>query len=333
MTPAARIEINGREVSTRLAGKDGGILESLTVTDEAGIKADAVEITIDDRDRYASAKKGDEIRVWLGYEPAPVYMGRFKIETVRKSGPRRTMTVSAKAAEFTSAIRAAKSRSWHGKTLGEIAAAVAAEHGLKPAVAASLAAVAIPHIDQQNESDVSFMNRLAARNGAVFKVADGRLLLTKKGEKTLPSGSSKAATTITPADAERWDWESTGRGAYKAVVCSYRDDGKGLRKTVTAGDKAAKSKHRDRRLYGSRGEAEQAARAQLGDFARGKVSCTLDAARGLPQAYADGEVVLEGFDAEVDATYRVKSVRHTLDGSGLRTSLTLEIGGDQTDPD
>lgn len=325
MTPSARVTINGKEVSTKLIG-EGGILESLSVTDEAGLKADAVEITIDDRDRYASAAKGDEIRVWLGYEPQPVYMGRFKVDSVRKSGPRRRMTVSAKAAEMTSAIKAAKSRSWAGKTLGEIARTIAAEHRLSPSVAPELASLAIPHIDQQSESDLAFLQRLAARSGAVFKVADGRLVLAKKGAKTLPSGEAKEAVVVRPEDCESWDWESGGRADYKAVVCTYRDGGK--RKTVTAGGKDLKPKHRDRRLYGSKAEAEAAAKAQLADFKRGKVSARIETVVGRPDVFAEGNVTLAGFDDEVDAEYRVKSVRHTLDGGGLRSSVELEIGGE-----
>lgn len=98
MRPSARIEVDGLEVTTRLINPDDdrqNVLESITITDEAGLKSDSLDITIDDRDRFASAAKGDEIRVWLGYEPTPLYMGRFLVETVAKSGPRRRMTISA----------------------------------------------------------------------------------------------------------------------------------------------------------------------------------------------------------------------------------------------
>lgn len=326
MTPSARLEINGVEVTTRflnVGDEEKQLLESLTVTDEAGARADALEVTIDDRDGYVSPAKGDEIRVWLGYEPKPVYMGRFMVESVRKSGPRRRQTVSAKSAELTGAIRAPKLRSWHEMILGEIARIIAAEHGLTPSVAAEAARIAIPHIDQQTESDLAFLQRLATRWGLLFKIADGHLVLAARGAKALPSGAAISATTIRPADCKSWDWESNGRGDFRAVVCSYRDDG--LKKTVTAGDGASTSKFRDRRLYGSKGEAETAAKAQLSAFKRGRVTATVEAA-GLPELFAESEITLNGFDSEVDGVYRAASVRHTLDGSGLRTSVRLELG-------
>lgn len=330
MRPSARIKVNGLEVTTRLMDPDDPgrtVLESITVTDEAGFRSDSLDITIDDRDCFASAAKGDEIRVWLGYEPTPLNMGLFLVERVSKTGPRRRMTISAKAAEFTGPIRAAKVRSHHGKTLGEIATAIAAEHGLKPVVAPEIAALVIEHIDQQNESDLAFLQRLATRSGALFKVTDGSLVLARRGSTMVPSGAAIFSTTIRPADVASWDWESGSRGDYKAVSCSYRDDAKGDRKTVTAGDPASTLKHRDRRLYGSKAEAEAAAKAQLDDIIRGKVSARIETGLGRPEIFAECEVVLEGFDDEVDGAYRVKSVRHTLDGRGLRSSLTLEWGG------
>lgn len=199
-------------------------------------------------------------------------------------------------------------------------------------IAPEIAALVIEHIDQQNESDLAFLQRLATRSGAVFKVTDGSLVLMKKGSKTLPSGKANVSTTIRPADVASWEWESGGRTDYKAVACTYRDDATGERKTAVAGDPASTSKHRDRRLYGSKAEAEVAAKAQLDDCARGKVSARIETSFGRPEIFAECEVVLEGFDDEVDGAYRVKSVRHTLDGAGLRSSITLEIGG-SADPD
>ena len=325
MTPCARIEVNGSEIGTRTAKHILTVLETLTVTDEAGHRADRLDITIDDASGAVSIAKGDEIRVWLGYEPTPVYMGRYKAESVRKSGPVRRLTITATAAELRGAIRVRKTRSHHDTTLGEIAARIAAEHGLTAAVAPELARLAIAHIDQQTESDLAFMERLANRSGAVFKIADGKLLLSKTGSKTLPSGAANVSTTIRPVDCESYDWESGTRGNHEAVVCRYREGARD--KTVTAGNADATLKHRDRRLYASKAEAEASARAQLDDFARGAVSATIECERGVPEAFADSEVRLAGFDGEIDGAYRVKTATHRLDGGGLRTSLELEMTG------
>ena len=335
MRPGARLQFDGREITAWLIPASGaerarlsGGLISLSVTDEAGFKSDSVEFTIDDIDRHKAPTKGAELKVWLGWEPQPLYMGRFKVDSWRKTGPRRTLSVSASAAELTTAIRAAKSRAWDDKTLGEIARKVAAEHGLTPAIHAEVEGIRIPHIDQQHESDLAFLQRLATRNGSVFKVADGRLMLTRKNAKTLPSGAAKGSAILRPSDVSDWTFESTARGDYKAVVTSYRDDATGERKTATAGDKRSKLKHRDRRLYGSQAEAEEAARAQLRDYQRGKKTVDINAP-GLPIIFAEGEVTLVDFDPDIDGTFRVRSVRHTLDSSGFRSSLALESGEEE----
>lgn len=328
-TPAARLTINGRDVSTSIFGDlanggAGGVLVSLTVTDEAGTKSDTLELEIDDREGFKAPPKGAEIQAWLGYEPTPVYMGRFKVDEWTKRGPVRTLRVSAKAAEMTSEIRAAKSRSFDGKTVGEIATQIAGENGLQATVAPSIASQTIPHIDQQNESDLGFLSRLAGRAGAVFKLADGKVLFSERGSGQLASGNEKPTIGLTPPMVSDWDATSADRGEYGAVACSYMDHDQGKRVTVTEG--SGKPKHRDRRLYGSKEEAEAAAKAQLGDLTRGKVSFSTNGP-GLPSVFAEAKIDAQGFDADVDGEFLIKSVNHTLDSGGYRTSIQMERGG------
>ena len=106
MTPAYRIEIDGKDITTEW----GKRLTSLSITDEAGIKSDTLEVEFDGRDKIKAPKVGAKIKVWLGYEPAPILRGQFVIDEWALSGPLRTLSISAKAAELTSTIRAAKTR-------------------------------------------------------------------------------------------------------------------------------------------------------------------------------------------------------------------------------
>lgn len=318
--PAARLEFDGRDVSTDIFG-EGGCLVSLTITDEAGLQADSIQIELDDREGFKPPAKGSLIKVWLGWEPSPRYMGAYKVDEWVKRGPVRMLSVTARAAELTTSIRAAKTRSWHEKTLGQIAQQIARDHGLTATVDATVAAVAIGHIDQQHESDLGFLSRLARRNGATFKLADGKLLLAAKGSSKLPSGAEKPTLTLKPGMVGSWTATSQGRGNYKSVTCAYMDHATGRRRTVTSGSGAPK--HRDRRLYGSQGEAREAAKAQLGDQARGQMMVETEAP-GMPDVFADADARITDFDVDVDGVYRIKTVSHALDAGGYRTSLSLE---------
>ncbi|XHF80608.1 hypothetical protein R3J30_02130 [Xylella fastidiosa subsp. multiplex] len=50
---------------------------------------------------------------------------------------------------------------------------MAAEHGMTWAISPSLTGVALPHIDQTEESDINVLLRLAQRYDAIAKPAGG----------------------------------------------------------------------------------------------------------------------------------------------------------------
>ena len=317
MRPAARIEINGKDLTAQY----GEILESLTVTDEAGIKSDTCEISIDDVSNFDVAGIGAEIRVWLGYEPTPVYMGRYTVTSLRKSGLPRRCTISAAAADLTSKIRVQKLRSFHETTVRAIVERIAAAHGLKPIVDAGIGVRVIDHIDQQTESDVAFLARLAARQGASFKIADGKILFAAKGSKNRADGTVKDAIVIQSNEISSWEAEWSKRGDVDGATTQYMDHAAGKRRTATAG--SGSLKHRDRRLYGSKAEAEAAAKANLDDRTRSQLTVSINGP-GDPRLYADGSVTLKGFDAAIDRNYRAKRVTHTFSGQGYTTGTDLE---------
>lgn len=153
-------------------------------------------------------------------------------------------------------------------------------------------------------------------------------LLEAANAKTTAADRREFARTTDDTEAARkaladarlfdqtFDDESALAASYEAKIAE----------AVARAEKAT-LKHRDRRLYGSKAEAEAAAQAQLGEFSRGAVLATIECERGVPEAFADSEVRLVGFDSEIDGSYRVKTATHRLDGGGLRTSLELEMTG------
>ncbi len=83
-----RLELDGANVTDLW---DERVL-SVTIDDHAGIKADTCEIVLDARpdrrDNYAIAAPpiDAELRIWIGYAPAPAYMGRYKVSSWSKEG-------------------------------------------------------------------------------------------------------------------------------------------------------------------------------------------------------------------------------------------------------
>lgn len=323
--PAARVVANGVDITTLLLDPSRKkILVSLTITDEAGVKADSLELVVDNREHFAIPPIGSEIEVWLGYEPAPERMGRYRLDHWSLSGPPNILTLSATSAELTTAIKETKSRSWHDTTLGAIVSKIAGEHSVGSAIDGELAARAVEHIDQQTESDLNFLSRLAKRNGAMFKLGDGKIIFAKKGAPTFPNGGAKPVRTIRPADVATWSVTESERGGHKSAAAQWHDHDAGKRKTVTVGE--GKPVHRDKRLYRTEAEAQAAAEAILGDLRRGKREGSLEMA-GSPHLFAESPVTLSGFHPDADGTYNAKSVTHAFTSSGYTTSVSLEVGG------
>lgn len=320
MRPALRLEINGKPASAELARR----VVSVTATDHAGGMADSVDIAIDAGGNVAAPVIGAEMRVWIGYEPQPYYRGKFRITSWSLAGPPSVMTVRAVAADFTSAIKAPKTRSHHQTTLGAIVNKIAGEHGLGVAIDGTLASRNIDHIDQQTESDAGFLTRLASRNGAVFKIGAGRVIFAAKGSKSLPDGTDKARFAVAPSMVSTWGFRAEERGGYKSVKAAYYDKAKGKRVYCEAG--GGEPCHRDRRLYATQEEAQAAADAKLGDLTRGKVTGNLHGP-GMPEIYAEAILDLAGFAPDVDGEYLAKTVTHQFDGGGYVVDIDIETLG------
>jgi hypothetical protein len=263
----------------------------------------------------------------MGYEPAPEYMGKFRIDEWEISGPPNVLTISGKSAELTTEIKETKHKHWDDTTLGSIVQTIAGSHGLSSVMTGDMASRKVEHIDQHGESDIGFLSRLAKRNGAMFKLADGKVIFVKKGTKNLPSGKGKASRTIKPTDnVVSWRMRKSERGEHKSVICYWHDHDGGKRKKVTAG--SGKPVHRDKRIYRTEDEARSAAEGQLGDFKRGKADGSLEMG-GTPDFFAESIVTLAEFHPDVDGDYNAKSVSHTFDAGGYHTSVTLEAGEDE----
>jgi phage protein D len=324
--PVARVVMDGRDVTTNWQS----VLESISVTDEAGLIADTCEFAFDNREGFTAPPLGAEIKIWIGYEPAPTYMGSYTLDSWTKTFNPRRLSISGKAVDFTSAIKSPKLRSHHAMTVKEIVEKIASGHQLAAIVDPAIGSRPIAHIDQQHESDMAFLTRLAKRNGATFKLGDGQIIFAAKGSPLAPSGKDKTPITIGYTDVTECSVQRSRRGEFDSASAHYMDHVAGKRLTAIAG--TGTKRHRDRRLYGNKSEAQAAAAGNLGDFTRGQLTATVEMP-GNPALFAEALVTLKGFDSDADGDYFAKSVTHTYGGDGYIMSLTLEADGAADDED
>lgn len=322
MTPDFRVIAAGANITPQIRDR----LLSLRITDEAGTKADTVEITLDDRDGLIELPApGAQLLVFLGYrETGLIPMGLYTADEVTVSAPPATLTIRAKAADLGGSLKDQKTRSWDAITIGDLVATIAAEHDLEPKVAERFAPVMIDHIDQTDESDISFLDRIGRDHGALVSVKGGALLFIGKGEGRTASGLPIPPRPMRQQDMISWSLTLTTREAYGSVTASWHDKQTARRQEVTAGEGAPTLKLRH--VYPTEAEAHSAAQAKLSEVERG--SDTFEARLpGDPLIAAEGQVLAIGFRAGVNGLWSITRATHELGSGGLETTIQAERPG------
>lgn len=322
MTPDFKVIAAGVNITPQIKDR----LLRLSVTDEAGTKADMVEIELDDRDGLIELPTpGAPMLVFLGYrETGLIPMGLFTSDEVTVSAPPATLTIRAKAADLGGGIKEQKTRSWDKMTIGDIVATIAGEHDLTPKVAERFAVIMIQHIDQTDESDIGFLDRIGRDHDALVSVKGGALLFMGKGQGQTVSGLPIPPRPVLERGTTGWTLTLTTREAYKSVTAVWQDVQAAKRQEVTAGQGAPVLKLRH--VHATEAEARAAAKAKLDEVERG--ADTFDATfPGDPLIAAEGRILAAGFRAGANGIWSIRTATHTLDGGGFSTSISAERPG------
>lgn len=329
MKPGFRVLANDNDISTRI----GGRLVSLRLTDESGTKSDTVEIELSDHDPAQPVQippTGAELQVYLGYEPNLKRMGTFVVDEVELAGWPSTLTIRGRAAVYDKTpagkkdLQTMMDRSWPaGTKLGDVVKKIASDHGMKPACAASLASIVLPHTDQTDESDLNFLIRVGRKYDAIVKVAGGTISVAKRGE-SIAAGSGKplARVSLSAIDCTSYRVSLTKRESAGTVVAYYQDKAKATRTAVTAG--SGKPEVRLKHDYPTKDQAERAAQSQLARRQRGERSLSLTMP-GNPDLTADCRLTTSGFRDGVNGEWLVTSVVHDFSpSSGYSCTVDAE---------
>lgn len=322
--PVYRINANDRDITGALA-KD---LISLSITDEAGIKSDSLQIQLaDNAPGYALPKTGAKLEVWLGYDGKAQNKGIFIVNELELSGPPSAIIIKAQAAPLSQQsdrlgqIQTQKNRSWENITLGDLTKTIANEHGMAPVVARELDNIKLPHIDQTSESDINLLTRITKDYGALVKPVSGRLLVVEKGKSKTASGKELAPIELMPEDITSWKVRMADRSKYASVSTRWNDLDSGQEKTVTAGE--GKPTLKITHAYSDQSAAEAAAKARYEALQRGASRLSITCP-GSPELIAEGKLTLHGFRTGVDGDWVISRVSHKLDGKGYSCSVEGE---------
>nr|DAP34325.1 MAG TPA: tail protein [Caudoviricetes sp.] len=363
IAPAFMLKLDNDDITQDFSDR----LISLTMTDNRGFEADQLDIVLDDTDgQIALPPRGATLTLWLGWQGAAlIKKGMFTVDEIEHRGAPDTLTIRGRSADFRGTLNSRREQSWHETTLGQIVETIAARNKLKASVADMLKAVAVPHIDQSQESDAVFLSRLADRNGAAVSVKAGKLLFLKAGSGKTASGKPIPQMTLERGDGDRHQFAIADREAYTGVTAKWlhtkdpkpqkqkvklkrKPKEKHLRalqhpKATKAPAKAKAQKEQEARegeymageadnvlelttIYATKAQAMRAAQAKWDKLQRGVAEFSISLAIGRADLFPETPIAVKGFKRVIDdQAWIISRVVHNLNGNGYTTDLELEV--------
>ncbi|EEX1986360.1 phage late control D family protein [Escherichia coli] len=317
---------------------------SLSMTDNRGFEADRVSIVLDDADgQLALPERGARIRLMLGWKGDPlVNKGIYIVDEVAHEGPPDRLTLSANSADFREEFNVKREVSWHDVTVERVVSAIAQRYGLKARISEMLMDIEIDHADQTEESDMSFLTRMADMLGAITTVKNGSLLFILPGGGVTADGRALPSFALTRSDGDSHQFRIADRQAYTGVKAYWLDLNYGkknavnIRKRQTAPEKSdsREGSYMEgaegnvfvlRKTYPNEVAARRAAAARWQQLQRGAAEFSITLARGRPELYPEMHGTVTGFKTAIDnQDWIIARVEHSIDGSGFTTRLELE---------
>lgn len=294
-----------------------------------------------------------------------VMLAYATVDEIEHSGAPDTLTIRGRSADFRGTLNSRREQSWHDTTLGQIVETIAARNKLTASVADTLKAVAVPHIDQSQESDAVFLSRLADRNGASVSVKAGKLLFLKAGSGKTASGKPIPQMTLERGDGDRHQFAIADREAYTGVTAKWlhtkdpkpqkqkvklrrKPKEQHLRalqhpKATKAPANAKAKKEQEARegeymageadnvlelttIYATKAQAMRAAQAKWDKLQRGVAEFSISLAIGRADLFPETPIAVKGFKRVIDdQAWIISRVVHNLNSNGYTTGLELEV--------
>lgn len=228
------------------------------------------------------------------------------------------------------------SRHWDGARISEAVEAVAATNGLRTDVRPTGASLA--SIDQTQESDLAFFERMAELSGSTFYMRDGQFYFGPRNDDRSPgleipwgqglthfSPTANLANQIAGAVVRGWSVPDDA----PIIARALKGDEKGrdgLRKS--GADWLAKA-------FADRPMIELAAPVRDQTEARARAQAILDAhaqqfvtgegeSIGVPTLLPDTNLALSGLGKTFSKTYYVSETTHLMDEGGYRTRFAVQ---------
>ena len=323
---------NKIEVAYDNSGKPLGKLiadnmESLSYTDVASGKSDSISLTIADIDKewinYHMPTKGAEVSIKIvpkGWEKAKAFeCGTFVIDDISLSGEPYECSLGGVSIPANQDFKSNPvNKTWEKATLQEIAVKIAKAAGVKLYYEGS--EITIAEIEQNNETDSSFLYSLCEKYGMAVKVYNKKIVIYDPVQYE----AKAAVRKISEKEMLKWSYNTTVEGTYTGVTLKWNDADK---KRTDPDRKVVVTLGKKGRMYSfnsqvtSRYDAELQAAAKVNEANRKAETMNIT----VPGEYgiAASQCVQITDLGKINGKYFVDTVKHSVTGSGYTTQLSL----------
>lgn len=320
--PAFRITVDGNDIAKLISPR----LISLDLTDNRGMEADQLSISLSDHDGLlAIPPRSAVIRLWLGWSDSGlVDKGTYTVDETEHSGAPDVLSIRARSADLRKGLKTKRERSWSNSTVGDVLGDIAIANDLTATIAGELDGLAVLQLDQANESDANLLTRLGEEYDAVATVKAGNLIfMPSNGGKTV-SGLDLPHITLTRADGDQHSFLQADRDSYDGVRAYFYDVNSAKKQEAIAGggDNLKDLRH----TYSDQPSALRAARSEWNRLQRGSATLSYTLAKGRADLIPELTYTLQGIKPDIDAIiWYGGNVQHSLSAdSGYTMSLSLE---------
>ncbi|HGW3775969.1 TPA: phage late control D family protein [Pseudomonas aeruginosa] len=321
--PVFRLTVDGNDIAQLISPR----LIALDLTDNRGLEADQLSVTLSDHDGLlAIPPRGAVLHLWLGWSDSGlVDKGTYTVDETEHSGAPDVLSIRARSADLRKGLKVKRERSWSSpKTLGDVLTDIALGNNLKPVLAPALAGLPILQLDQANESDANLLTRLGEDFDAVATVKAGCLLCLPAGGGKTASGLALPHITLTRQDGDQHRYLLADRDSYDGVRAYYYDINSAKKQEAIAG--GGENLKNLRHTYSDQQSALRAARSEWRRLQRGSATLSYNLARGRADLIPELTYTLQGVKADIDEIiWYGGNIQHRLSADeGFVTSLELE---------
>lgn len=301
---------------------------SISYTDELGGRSGELEIELEDREkRWQGAwfpQQGDVVSLLIGYTGELLLpCGDFQIDDLEIEGPPDVFHLRCLPVWITPSLRTRNSFGYENHTLLQIAATVAARHGMAVVGAPNQTDVSYLRITQKQETDLEFLHRIAIEHDYDFTVRGAQLVFYSRTRlETQPE-----VLTLYRNAVERFSFVAKTNRTYKQAQTAYFDPHNKQLYAQTAQANSAVATGDVLKVVARCENVQQAlerARAALHEANRLLVTCRV-VAPGTTLLVAGNVVVLSGWDV-MDGRYMIERAQHSLSrATGYVTEAHLRM--------